>query len=406
MSIMSQTVTFILAGGRDDGLSPIMSGKPRTLLPFGGVFCVLDFTVSNCLNSDIERAYLLTQYKPGFISRYIESSSWKTDLVCLPPRFANAHRGTADMLYQNLDLIRSRGTEHVLVVEADHLCKINYSRLVRFHGSQGADATIAAVHYPRHSVGEAELLEIDSHGQVTSLEKPNRLGLKSDSSNVLASMGVYVFKASALHRALLRDAGTFGSNYDFRKDVLPKLVRSDRVLAYDFASSDAGRGGYWRSLNTIDAYHRAQMESLALNSAFDLYQDARWPLYAGGRPAASYVTTDPRRMVLDSIISDDAEVSGAAIIQSVISKSVQVGPCAHVAGSVLMPDARVGRGAKIRRAIVCEGAVIPEGERIGFDSAEDRHRFFVTENGVAVVHSSYARRLQGETAHLEIAKSA
>jgi glucose-1-phosphate adenylyltransferase len=406
MSIMSQTVTFILAGGRDDRLSPITSGKPRTLLPFGGVFHILDFTVSNCLNSDIERAYLLTQYKPGFISRYIESSSWKTDLVCLPPRFANAHRGTADMLYQNLDLIRSRGTEYVLVLEADHLCKINYGRLVRFHASQGADATIAAVQYPRHSVGEAELLEIDSHGQVAGLEKANRFDPQSDSTNVLASMGVYVFKASALHKALLRDAGTFGSNFDFRKDVLPKLVRSDRVLAYDFASSDSGRGGYWRSLGTIDAYHRAQMEILALNSALDPYQDARWPLYAGGRPAASCITTDPRRMVLDSIISDDTDVSGAAIIQSVISKSVEVGPGAHVAGSVLMPGARVGRGAKIRRAIVCEGAVIPEGERIGFNTAEDRHRFFVTENGVAVVHPSYARRLQDEAAHLEIAKSA
>ncbi len=406
MSIMSQTVTFILAGGRDDRLSPITSGKPRTLLPFGGRFCILDFTVSNCLNSDIERAYLLSQYKPGSISRYIESSSWKTDLVCLPPRFPNAHRGTADMLYQNLDLIRGRGTEFVLVLEADHLCKINYSRLVRFHAAQGADATIAAVQYPRHAAAEAELLEIDSHGQVTALEKPNRLGLESDTSNVLASMGVYVFKATALHKALLRDAGMFGSNYDFRRDVLPKLVRSDRVLAYDFASSDSGKGGYWRSLGTIDAYHRAQMESLALNSACDPYQDARWPLYAAGKPVASYVTTDPRRMVLDSIISDDAEVSGAAIIQSVISKTVQVGQGAHVAGSILMPGARVGRGAKIRRAIVCEGAVIPEGERIGFDMAEDRHRFFVTENGIAVVHSSYARRLQDDPAYLQIAKSA
>jgi glucose-1-phosphate adenylyltransferase len=403
---MSQTVTFILAGGRDDRLSPIMSGKPRTLLPFGGVFCILDFTLSNCLNSDIDRAFLLAQYKPSSINRYVESSSWKTHLVCLQPRFANAHRGTADMLYQNLDLIRSRDTEYVLVLEADHLCKINYSRLVRFHANRGADATIAAVQYPRHCVGETELLEVDSQGQVTGLEKPHRFDAQSDGANVLASMGVYVFKASALYKALLRDAGTFGSNYDFRRDVLPKLVRSDRVLAYDFTSSDSGRGGYWRSLSTIDSYHRTQMESLALNAAFDPYQDARWPLYAGGRPAASCIFTDPRRMVLDSIISDDAEISGAAIIQSVIAPSVEVGARAQVAGAVLMSGARVGCGAKIRRAIVCEGAIIPEGERIGFDAAQDRDRFFVTENGVAVVHSGYARRLHEETEHLQIAKSA
>src|SRR5215475_13755277 len=178
MSIMSQTVTFILAGGRDDRLSPIMSGKPRTLLPFNGAFCILDFTLSNCLNSDVERAYLLTQYKPGFIGRYVESSSWKTDLGCLQPRFANSHRGTADLLYQNLDLIRNPGTEHVLVLAADHICKMNYSRLVRFHASRGADATIAAVQYPRHSLGEADILEVDRQGRVTRLEKPSRLGLQ------------------------------------------------------------------------------------------------------------------------------------------------------------------------------------------------------------------------------------
>src|SRR5215470_12833074 len=192
MSIMSQTVTFILAGGRDDRLSPIMSGKPRTLLPFSGVFCILDFTLSNCLNSDVERAYLLTQYKPGSIGRYVESSSWKTDLVCLPPRFANAHRGTADLLYQNLDLIRIRGAEHVLVLTADHICKMNYSRLVRFHASHGGDATIAVMRYPRHFAVDSEFLEINSHGQVTGLEKSTRFGAHTDGSNVQAGIGVYV----------------------------------------------------------------------------------------------------------------------------------------------------------------------------------------------------------------------
>jgi glucose-1-phosphate adenylyltransferase len=400
MSIMSQTLTVILAGGRDNRLSPIMSGKPKPLVPFGGAFCILDFTLSNCLNSDIERAYVLTQYKSTSVSRYVESSAWKTDLLCLPPRFSNAHRGTAESLYQNIDLIRSHGIEYVLILTADHVYNMNYNRLVRFHASHGGDATIAAVQHPRQSSSEVELLEVNPQGQITGFQQ------KPNASNVLASMGVYVFNASALIKALLRDAGSFASNHDFERDILPKLIRSDRVFACDFTAYDSGLGGYCRSLSTIDEYHRAQMEILAMNSAFDPYQDARWPIYAGGRPAFSCVTSDPRCLILDSIISEDSETSGAAIIQSVISPAVKVAAGANIAGSILMPGARVGRGAQIRRAIVCEGVFIPEGEKIGFDAADDRGRFLVTENGVTVVHSINVRRLQRESIPVHIARSA
>jgi len=400
MSIMSQTLTVILAGGRDHRLSPIMSGKPKPLVPFGGAFSILDFTLSNCLNSDVERAYVLTQYKSGSISRYVESSSWKTDLLCLPPRFSHAHRGTADSLYQNLDLFRSRGIEYILVLTADHIYKMNYNRLVRFHASHGGDATIAAVQHPRQSSSEVELLEVNQQGQITGVQQ------KPNASNMFASMGVYVFNASTLIKALLRDAGSFASHHDFERDILPKLIGSDRVFAYDFTAHDSGLGGYCRSLSTIDEYHRAQMEILAMNSAFDPYQDARWPIYAGGRPAFSSVTSDPRHLILDSIISEDSETSGAAIIQSVISPAVKVAAGANIAGSILMPGARIGRGAQIRRAIVCEGVFIPEGERIGFDAADDRGRFLVTENGVTVVHSINVRRLQRESVPVHIARSA
>jgi glucose-1-phosphate adenylyltransferase len=400
MSIMSQTLTIILAGGRDDRLSPIMSGKPKLLVPFGGAFSILDFTLSNCLNSDVERAYVLTKYKSSLITRYVESSSWKTELHCLAPRFSNAHRGTADALYQNLDLIRSSGIEYVLILTPDHIYKMNYTRLVRFHASHGGDATIAAVQHPRQSSSEAEVLEVDPQGQITGFQQ------KPDSSSTLATMGVYVLNASALHKALLRDAGSFDGHHDFEGDILPQVVRSNRVFAYDLTEHDSGLGGYCRSLSTIDEYHRAQMEILAMNSAFDPYQDARWPIYAGGRPAFSCVKSDPRHLILDSIISEDVETAGAAIIQSVISPAVKVAAGANIAGSIVMPGARVGRGAQIRRAIICEGVVIPEGERIGFDAADDRGRFLVTENGVTVVHSINVRRLQRENIPVHIARSA
>ena len=374
MSNMSQTLTLILASGRADHLSPIVAGKPKALVPYGGVFCIADFTLSNCVNSDIERAYLLTQYKSNAMKQYVESSLWRTDIMCLPPRSASGYRGTADSLYQNLDLLRNKDTQYVLVLPADHVYKMNYSRLVRFHASHGGDATIAAVPYLRHRADE--------------------------------SMGVYVFNAAALHKALLRDAGNFGSNHDLEGDVLPNLIRSNQVFTYDFSAFDSALGSYWRGVNTIDAYYRAHMEILAMNSPFDPYQDARWPIYAGGRPAASCVMSDPERQAPDSVISEDSDLSGARVLQSVISPSVTVGHAAHIERSVIMRGARVGPGAHIRRAIICEGVEIPAGERIGFDGAKDRNRFFVSDNGVVVVHSINAGRSHRQPIPAVVAKIA
>jgi len=308
---------------------------------------------------------LLTHYKLNSIRQYVESGVWKTDIACLPPRFLNGYRGTADALYQNLDLLRTHGTRYVLVLSADHIYKMNYSRLVRFHSSHGGEATVA------------------TKGTV--------------------STGVYVFNAAALHKALLREAGRFSSNHDIEKDVLGRL---DRVAAYDFAAADSGVGSYWRCIDTIDAYHRAHMEILAMNSPFDPYQDARWPIYAGGRPAASCILGDPQRPLLDSIISEDSAISGATVLQSVISRSVSIGFGAQIERSVVMRGARVGRGARIRRAIICEGIEIPDGERIGFDSAEDRRRFLVTENGVVVVQPNNFVNIRRQSVPVVVAKIA
>jgi glucose-1-phosphate adenylyltransferase len=363
MGIMSQTLTIILAGGRGGRLFPVSSGTAKALVPFGGAFCVLDFTLSNCVNSDIERAYVLTQYKSESIKKYVDSSSWKTDLICLPPRFANGYRGTANAVYQNLNLLRGGEWKHVLVLAADHIYKMNYARLVRFHAEHGGSATIAALPQP-------------------------------DGIDALANMGVYVFEPSALYKALLRDEGDFTSSHDFGRDVLPKLIRTDRVCTYDFTVSDPGLGNYWRNIGTIDSYYAAQMELLKTNSPLDPGQDARWPIHAGGRPASSCLVADRERGIVDSLISDSWPRTGSSVVRSVISRSVTVAAGAHIENAILMSGARVGSDTRIRRAIVCEGVTIPDGETIGFDAAEDRNRFLVMQNGVVVVHTGHAARLR------------
>lgn len=407
MSIMSQALTLILAGDRPDRLFPLMAGRPKALLPFGGIFSILDFTISNCVNSDVERAYVLTQYKSNLIQRHIDSSLWRTELVCVPPRSPRGYRGTADALYQNLDLLRDRDRQYILVLPADHLYKMNYNRLLRFHAGHGGDATIAASSYPGGLANETGLLRVSRENRILALnDRAKHSAAQNDGSRMFVSMGVCVFNASALHKALLREAGHFGNNHDLENDVLKSLIHSDRVFAYDSGAEDSRLGSYWSSVDTIDAYHRAHMEMLALNSPSDAYQDARWPIYAGGRPAVCCVVADPPHRVLDSIIAESADISGAGILQSVIFPCVSLSAGASVEKSILLRGVRVGPGARIRRTIICEGVEIPAGEQIGFDLYKDRGRFVVTDNGVVVVHSTPVGKAQKPPLPRSIAKIA
>ncbi len=407
------TLTFILAGGQGKRLSPFTAGRAKPLVSFGGVFKIIDFTLSNCVNSGLEQAFLLTQYKADSVRSYIEASSWAADFVCLPSSPSSGYYGTADSVYKNMHLFSQRKADYVLILASDHIYKMDYRRLLRFHASHGGDATIAAVQYPRKLSKELGVLDVDERGQVVDFEeKPeySRVG-RADSSMVLASMGIYVFNEAALRKALLRDAGHFNGSHEFGKDLFPDLIRTARVYAYDFTNNNGPLGAYWRDVGSIDTYYRAHMELLLLNSTFDPYGDARWPVYTGGRhlqfqsagPNAGRNPDLNSSYGVDSVISPDSEVSGAAVQQSVLSPSVYVAPSAEISGSVLMSGVRVGQGAKVRHAIIGEGVVIPEGAQIGCDFIEDRRRFHVTENGVVVVHGPDAARIgnQAPSAPLE-----
>jgi glucose-1-phosphate adenylyltransferase len=393
------TLTFILAGGQGKRLSPLTSGRAKPLVSFGGVFRIIDFTLSNCINSGLKRAYLLTQYKSDSVRNYIEASSWTADFVCLPSSPSNGYHGTADSVYKNMHLISQEKADYVLILASDHIYKMDYRKLIRFHAGHGGDATIAAIQYPRKLSRELGILDVDDRGQVVDFEeKPEYPKVRrSDPSTVLASMGIYVFNTAALRKALLRDAGNFNGSHEFGKDVIPGLIRTDRVFAYDFTNNNGPLGSYWRDVGSIDAYYRTHMELLLLNSTLDPYGDARWPVYAGGSNAP--LRSPGRNAVLesaygvDSIIAPDAEVSGATIQQSIVSPSVYVAPSAQILGSILMSGVRVGRDAKIQHAIIGEGVDVPDGARIGCDFIEDRRRFHVTGNGVVAVHGPDAFRI-------------
>jgi len=405
------TLTFILAGGQGKRLSPFTSGRAKPLVSFGGVFQIIDFTLSNCVNSGLERAYILTQYKADSVRSYIEASSWTTEFLCLPSSPSSGYHGTADSVYKNMHLFSQEKADYVLILASDHIYKMDYRRLLRFHASHGGDATVAAVQYPRKLAKELGILDVDERGQVVEFEeKPEypKAG-RSDSSTVLASMGIYVFNAATLRKALLRDAGNFNGSHEFGKDVFPGLIRTDRVFAYDFTRNNGPLGTYWRDVGNLDAYYRAHMELLLLNSAFDPYGDARWPVCAGGRTApfrcAGSNADRSAEMVassgVDSVISPNSEVSGAVVQQSVLSHSVYVAPSAEISGSVLMSGVRVGQGAKVRHAILGEGVVVPDGIRIGCDFVEDRRRFHVTENGVVVVHGADSVRIGSQSPSIQ-----
>lgn len=393
------TLTFILAGGQGKRLSPFTSGRAKPLVAFGGGFRIIDFTLSNCVNSGLERAYLLTQYKADSVRSYIDASSWTSDFVCLPSTPSSPYHGTADSIYKNMHLFSQERPAYVLILASDHIYKMDYRRLLRFHASHGGDATIAAVQYPKRLSRELGILDVDERGQIVDFEeKPEytKAG-RSSSSTVLASMGIYVFNVATLRKALLRDAGNFNGTHEFGKDLFPGLIRTDRVFAYDFTKNNGPLDAYWRDVGSIDAYYRAHMELLLLNSAFDPYGDARWPVFAAGRnvPFLQFGSSADRNSScgVDSVISPNAEIAGAVVRQSVISPKVVVAPNAEISGSVLMPGVRVGRDAKIRHAIVGEGVIVPDGARIGCDFVEDRRRFHVTENGVVVVHGTDSAKI-------------
>jgi glucose-1-phosphate adenylyltransferase len=372
------TPVFILAGGVGERLNPLTIAKPKPAVSFGGSYQILDFTLSNCINSEMRRIFILTQYQRECLHRYIReirlriarTLKWRRGdrLAPLPAVSGKRYRGTADAIFQNLPLVRSVTAEHIVVASGDHVYSMDYRKFLAWHNTSGADLTVAAVRCPVAHASAFGVLEVEQDLVTHFREKPSRETLP-ESGCVLVSMGIYAFRRSALMDIAERATS---SETDLGRDMVPRLIREQRVAAYDFGNSPRS---YWRDVGSLDSYFEANMDLLGPRPRFEI--DAQWPTYSLND--ASTDQTD------DCRISRHAVIEASTIRRSIVSYGAYVECGAVVENAVILPGARVGRNARVRNAIVADGATIPSGAQVGVDLSVDRTQYAVTPGGIVVV---------------------
>ncbi len=389
---------MILAGGRGERLYPLTRDRAKPAVPFGAIYRILDFTLSNCINSDIRRIYVLTQYKSTSLHRHIQFG-WNVlsvplgEFVGVIPAQQRMgeqwYQGTADAIFQNIYLLQEEKPDHVVILSGDHIYKMDYRKLIAFHLEKGADLTVAAIRMPRELSREFGVIEVgEDRGILGFEEKPEApKTIPGDDKGILASMGVYVFQTEILVRRLIEDARS-ESDRDFGKDVIPKMIQKDKVFAFDFRDADQGGTGYWRDVGTIDAYFDANMDLVSVTPQLNLY-DPDWPIHTDRAPfpPAKTVLEEKGRTgtALNSILSNGCIISGGTVKRSVLSPRVRVNSYAEVEDSILLEGVEVGRHARIRKAIIDKDVQIPPGTEIGYQLEEDTKRFTVTDSGIVVV---------------------
>lgn len=400
--LTQRTLAFVLAGGRGARLRQLTDRRAKPAVPFGGKFKIIDFALSNCVNSGVRHIAVLTQYKAQSLIRHIERG-WSflaanlgeyVDVVPAQQRTGESwYAGTADAVYQNLELLRETRAEYVLVLAGDHVYKMDYSIMLAGHVRSGADVTVGCIDVALADGVNFGVMAVDDSGRVQAFaEKPRQpRPWPDDPHRCLASMGIYVFSAALLCEELQRDAAVAESCHDFGKDILPQLVQRRRVLAHRYADSCVNMVGtrpFWRDVGTLDAFWEANLDLTHVVPELNLYDD-QWPILSlpAQLPPAKFVfDEDARRgLAVDSLVSSGCIVSGATVRRSVLSSKVHVGEHSLVEDSVVLPGARVGRGVVLRRAIVDKRCVLPDGFKAGVFPHEDRSRFHLTERGIVLI---------------------
>ncbi|MEM7785416.1 MAG: glucose-1-phosphate adenylyltransferase [Planctomycetota bacterium] len=404
---MNDVLAVILAGGKGSRLEPLTRDRAKPAVPFGGSYRIVDFGLSNCLNSGLRKLLLLTQYKAMSLDRHI-NNGWRPyfchelgDFVdIVPPQQRiddNWYQGTADAVYQNIYAIEKQQTSHVLILAGDHIYKMDYSKMVRSHIESGSDLTVAALPVSPQEATAFGVMEIDSDNRIIGFEeKPEHpKPIPGDPDHCLASMGIYVFKTRFLFEKLLADANTPHSSHDFGKDIIPSSIRDSKVFAFPFRDENRTSTAYWRDVGTLDAYYAANMDLISVSPMLNMY-DQDWPIrtHRQALPPPKFVfggTHDESRVGLatDSIVCQGSIVSGGRVERCILGPQVRVNSYAQVSDSILFNRVNVGRHAIIRKAIIDKNVKIPEYAQIGVDHQLDRARgFTVTESGIVVVGKS------------------
>ena len=401
--MMRSVLTFIMAGGKGERLYPLTKDRTKPAVPFGGIYRIIDFTLSNCINSGLRKIYLLTQYKSASLQRHIRLG-WNIlpselgqfiEILPAQQRVGESwYLGTADSVYQNLYSLEIDHADEVLILAGDHIYKMNYYTMIDFHLEQDADLTVGVVEMDKAKAAHLGVVDVDSAGRVIGFqEKPAKpKTIPGNPDKIYASMGIYVFNRPIIEQELHEDARKRNSTHDFGKDIIPQMVKKGlKIAAYNFIDENKKEAKYWRDIGTIDAYYEANMDLVQVDPVFNLY-DKDWPIRTLQEqfPSAKTVfsgeeITGRVGLVLDSVVSNGCIVSGGRVQRSILSPNVRVNSYSQVYDSILMEGVNVGRYARIKRAIIDKDVDIPQGMVIGYDLEEDKKRFYVTESGIVVV---------------------
>jgi len=397
--LRDDVLVIVLAGGVGERLAPLTKERAKPAVYFGGPYRIIDFVLSNCINSGLRHVFIATQYKSLSLNRHIRqgwtvvSEELGEFIEILPPQKRVGeqwYQGTADAVYQNLYSIVRESPRYVVVLAGDHVYKMDYEKMLRFHQDKEAAVTLAAIEVPIEDGPRFGIVAVDEADRVTGfLEKPpSPPPMPGQPHMTLASMGIYVFNSDVLVSALERDAALADSQHDFGKNIIPALISTGRMFAYPFYDENKKAAKYWRDIGTLDAYYEAQMDLCHVNPEFNMY-DPEWPLrtYMPQAPPAKFVFAEDWRRgeAQDSLISQGCIVSGSRIHGSILCPNVRVHSFCSIEQSILMPGVRVGRHARVRKAIIDRDVHIPRGAMIGFDEDEDRRRHTMSEGGVVVV---------------------
>lgn len=400
-----RVLSFVLAGGKGTRLYPLTKERAKPAVPFGGRYRIIDFVLSNLINSGVYSIYVLIQFKSQSLLQHL-SDGWEFSgilkshfIIPVPAQMRTPgetwYRGTADAIYQNINLIEQTDPDLVVIFGADHVYRMNIREMIEYHVRKRSQATVAAIPAPRPQAREFGVIEASPEGAILGFheKKPDAPGMPSDPERVYASMGNYVFSTERLLEELHADAANEDSTHDFGRDILPAMVGRAPMYAYDFQTNQIpgdprDQPAYWRDVGTIDAYYEANMDLRSLLPALNLY-NKQWPLRTAGYqdPPAKFAFDDEGRRghAIDSIISGGVILSGGAVRNSLLGRGARVHAGALVEDSILFDNVDIGRGAQVRRAILDKNVRVPAGETIGWDLDRDRIYHHVTESGIVVV---------------------